>query len=151
MNEHLRERTKLGKVWDIHEILPYVGDYCADWGRYNEVNQYGEPDIDWFPSPDDWEMVRDWLGDFGELSPELRLLSSGELDELLDGLAKDYVGFLENDCYCDHDYKYHGEEGCVVCNCDSYKDPGDPDVPNPWFWEGIYAQYGKYIRIMEKK
>lgn len=93
MNEHLRERTKLGKVWEIHEILPYVGDYCADWGRYNEVNCFGEPDVDWFPAPGQWTMVYDWLGDFSTLPLELQQLSHSELTNLYEALAKDYVGY----------------------------------------------------------
>lgn len=91
-NHHLESRTVFGKVWNIHDVLPYVGDYCADWGRYNEMGNNGEPDPDWFPSPEDWPMVFDWLGDFAELPLELKQLTSNELKKFYEALAKDYVG-----------------------------------------------------------
>jgi len=96
MNGHIEDRTVFGKVWEIHQILPYVGDYCADWGRSNEVNHLGEPDVDWFPYPEQWTMVYDWLCDFAELPLELKQLSHSELTKLYEALAKDYVGYTDD-------------------------------------------------------
>lgn len=47
------------KRLDIHDIIPYVGSYCADHGRYN----LGDPD--WFPYGE-WEIIYQWACDFGK-------------------------------------------------------------------------------------
>jgi len=90
MNNHLEDRTVSGKAWEIHQILPWVGDCCADHGRCNLGVE------DYFPAPEEWQMVLDWLGDFGTLPLELKQLSHKQIDKLYEALAKDYVGYKDD-------------------------------------------------------
>lgn len=85
MNAHIQERTVNGKVWEIHEICPEVGDFCADYGRCNLG------DIDWFPSPEEWGMIADLAGDFGQ-RPEG--FTDEQWSQVVEACSKDYVGYV---------------------------------------------------------
>jgi len=76
-------RTVEGKTYTAHDLFPDIGSACADWGRSIRQPYY-------FPRPEEWGMVADWIGDFGELP-------GGEYDhsEFIEAVAKEYVGYTE--------------------------------------------------------